>query len=90
MVMKKSRILLSGILVICILIIAMVSFHSVQEIHYLKSFYPDHFSVSEAAYAAVVELIKVLLIALPLVLIIFVCLLLLRLLSQSGQDHLLK
>lgn len=38
-------------------VVTAVSLHSVEEIHYLKSFYPDRFSVPEAA--AEVELIKV-------------------------------
>jgi hypothetical protein len=47
-----------------------VSWHSVEEIHYLKTFYPNHFSVEEAFYASGVELIKVILVGLPLFLVI--------------------
>jgi hypothetical protein len=57
---------------------AAVSFHSVQEIHYLKTFLPRDFTVDEAFYAAVIELIKVVIIGLPIVLIIGVCLAKLR------------
>lgn len=54
---------------ISLLVIAAVSWHSVEEIHYLKTFYPDHFTVEEAFYASLVELIKVFLIAFPLLLV---------------------
>lgn len=76
--MKSVYILLLSIVAACLIAIASVSFHSVWEIHYLKSFYPHKFSISEAAAAALVELIKVFLVALPLLLIIFVCLFLIR------------
>jgi hypothetical protein len=72
--MKQANIALLVASAVCLAVIAVVSLHSVWEIHYLKSFYPNHFSVSEAAYASVVELIKVALIAFPLVLLICVCL----------------
>ena len=55
---------------ICTIVIAAASWHSVEEIHYLKTFYPKEFSVEEAFYASGVELIKVILIAAPLVLVI--------------------
>ena len=51
---------------ITIAVIAAVSWHSVEEIHYLKTFYPRQFTVEEAFYASGVELIKVILIGLPL------------------------
>ncbi|MGO9569588.1 MAG: hypothetical protein ACLP5H_18815 [Desulfomonilaceae bacterium] len=50
---------------ISIVIVSAVCWHSVHEIHYLKSFYPQQFSVEEAYYASGVELIKVLIISLP-------------------------
>jgi len=49
-----------------------VCWHSVEEIHYLKSFFPKQFSVQEAYYAAAVELIKVVIIGLPIVFIIWI------------------
>lgn len=76
--MKPFHILLLTVVIACVTAISAVSFHSVWEIHYLKSFYPRHFSVSGAAAAALVELIKVFLVAFPLLLIIFVCLFLFR------------
>jgi hypothetical protein len=64
-------------------VIAAVSWHSVEEIHYLKSFYPKSFTVEEAFYAAGVELIKVFLIGFPLLAAIAVGLCLLR---HHGKD----
>ena len=81
--MKGLSLALLVVTVAAIVIIATVSLHSVWEIHYLKSFYPSHFTVSEVGWAAVVELIKVALVSLPLVLVISVCLHLRRLLRQG-------
>ncbi len=83
--MKYGDTILSVTIVICLTVISIVSFHSVSEIHYLKSFYPGQFSVSDAAYAAVVELVKVVLIAFPLVLTMLVCLFLIWLRTQSNK-----
>ena len=47
---------------ICMGVIAAVSWHSVEEVHYLKTFYPEQFTVQEAFYASGVEFIKVILI----------------------------
>jgi magnesium-transporting ATPase (P-type) len=69
---------LNLIVLIGVSVFAAVSFHSVQEIHYLKSFFPRDFTVDEAFYAAIIELIKVIIIGLPIVLIIGVCLAKLR------------
>ncbi len=68
--MKNQGRILSWIIWAGIVIIALVSYHSVWEIHYLKSFYPHSFTVAEAFYAAMVELIKVALAAGPIILII--------------------
>jgi hypothetical protein len=64
-------------IVIGIAVISAVCWHSVGEIHYLKTFYPQRFSVAEAFYASGVELVKVLIIALPFILIIVISLYLL-------------
>jgi hypothetical protein len=58
--------------------VSAVCLHSIEEIHYLKSFFPPEFTVQEAFYAAMVELIKVVIIAIPLILVIAVVLLFLR------------
>ena len=60
-----------------------VCLHSVEEIHYLKSFFPRDFTVEEAFYAAAIELIKVIIIGLPILLVIGVCMSKLR---QSERD----
>lgn len=83
--MKFVKIVLSVIIVICLAAIAIASFHSVWEIHYLKSFYQGHFSVAEAAYASIVELIKVVLISFPLIVMMCVSLFLITLLHKSGK-----
>ena len=81
------RFILLGAIAVCLIAIAAVSFHSVEEIHYLKSFYTGSFTVSEAAAASVVEFIKVCLVAFPLLLIILVCLFLLWLSNtKSGKS----
>jgi hypothetical protein len=83
--MNAMRIALLAIVAICLTIVTAVSLHSVKEIHYLKSFYPDRFSVSDAAAAAGVEFIKVSLVAFPLFLIVLVCLFLLWLSDKAGK-----
>lgn len=69
----KPVILIVAIIVSLFIIFA-VSFHSLEEIHYLKTFYPPSFTVEEAFYASAVELIKILVISLPFFVIIVVCL----------------
>ena len=70
---RSSRILLS-LSALGIVVFSAVCWHSIDEIHYLKSFFPKRFRVQEAYYAAAVELIKVVIIGLPIALIIFVSL----------------
>jgi len=73
--MKKAYIIvLLSAIIVSILVIFAVSWHSIEEIHHLKSFYPQHFTVEEAFYAALVEFLKVHIISLPFVLLIAVCL----------------
>jgi hypothetical protein len=65
--MKQSwRVWILSAITISFVVMAAVSWHSVEEIHYLKTFYPKQFTVEEAFYASGVELIKVILIGLPL------------------------
>ena len=71
---KNYSRLIFGVVILGILVLAAVCWHSVGEIHYLKSFFPKRFSVQEAYYAAGVELIKVVIIGLPIVLIISISL----------------
>ena len=57
-------------------IYSFICFHSVEEIHYLKSFFPQKFTVQEVFYASAVELIKVIIIGIPFFLFIRICLVL--------------
>lgn len=66
MSMKLNANLFLGVATISFLFLAAVCWHSVGEIHYLKSFFPRQFTVEEAYAASRVELIKVLFITLPL------------------------
>ena len=74
--MKKAGIAI--VVIGCLVVIAAVSWHSVEEIHYLKTFYPETFTVEEAYYASKVELVKVAIISLPLVVVIMAGLFLLK------------
>ena len=67
---RKQSAFLAAVIILSLIIIVAVCWHSVEEIHYLKSFYPKRFSVQEAFYASSVELVKVVIISLPLFLII--------------------
>ena len=66
---RAQRVLLFSAMTISVAIVSAVCWHSVQEIHYLKTFYPKQFSVEEAFYASAVELIKVIIISLPFILV---------------------
>jgi hypothetical protein len=73
--MKKIySIIIFSITILGVVIFSAVCWHSIEEIHYLKSFFPKQFSVQEACYAAAIELIKVIIIGLPIVLILSVSL----------------
>ena len=83
--MQPWRGLILSAVGISIVVIAAVSWHSVEEIHYLKTFYPKQFTVGEAFYASGVELIKVILIGLPLFLVIGAGLYLLRYCKKDAE-----
>ena len=72
--MRLNRSLPIGVIGICIAIIGAVCLHSVEEIHYLKTFFPRTFTVEEAFYASGIELMKVLIISIPLSLVVALCL----------------
>lgn len=62
---------MSGFLRFCIVLGLLVGFgalawHSLGEIHYLKTFYPPRFTVQESFYAAWVEVAKLVVVGLPL------------------------
>jgi hypothetical protein len=62
---RTKHILILSAIAISVIVVSAVCWHSLQEIHYLKSFYPKQFSVEEIFYASAVELIKVLVISVP-------------------------
>lgn len=63
---RKKQVLLGLILFLLWLPIVLVAQHSVEEIHYLKTFLPSQMTPAEAKDAALIELIKVTFIILPL------------------------
>ena len=67
---RTGQLLILCAIIISIIVVTAVCWHSLGEIHYLKSFYPRQFTVQEAFYASAVELIKVLIISLPFFLIV--------------------
>jgi lipopolysaccharide export LptBFGC system permease protein LptF len=75
----KCRIILIALVVLAFAAVTAVCLHSLEEIHYLKSFFPATFTVQQAFYAGALELVKVAIIALPLVLLIGICLFFIRL-----------
>ena len=80
-----KRLLLSLAIILSILIVAAVCYHSLEEIHYVKSFYPKQFTVEEAFYASGVELIKVVVIGVPFFLVLWVSLCLLKILGDRDK-----
>jgi len=74
----KARIVLAALVVLAFAGMTAICLHSLEEIHYLKTFFPRTFTVQEAFYAGALELIKVAIIALPLVLLIGICLFFIR------------
>ncbi len=73
-----SKIIIYSATISGVVLFSAVCWHSVEEIHYLKSFFPQQFSVQDAYYATAVELMKVIITGLPIGLVIAVCLHLLR------------
>ena len=72
------RAVILSVVSISLFVITAVCWHSMEEIHYLKTFFPRQFSVEETFYASGVELIKVVIISIPFIGIIItgLCLLL--------------
>lgn len=67
-------IITSAAIILAVAVFSAVCWHSVEEIHYLKSFFPKQFSLQEAYYATIIELIKVIIIEMPIILIIAITL----------------
>ncbi len=77
--MKRTyRVLILSTIAISIIVVSAVCWHSLEEVHYLKSFYPQQFTVEEAFYASAVELIKIMIVGLPFFLVVGTGLYLLR------------
>ncbi|HEY7586169.1 MAG TPA: hypothetical protein VH866_06635 [Candidatus Deferrimicrobiaceae bacterium] len=79
-----SKTIIYSVTIAGVILFSAVCWHSVEEIHYLKSFFPRQFSVQDAYYATAIELMKVIIIGLPIALIIAVSLYLLR---HSEKDY---
>ena len=79
------KLFLSIAIVVSVVIVFAVCWHSLEEIHYLKSFYPKSFNVEESFYASAVELVKVIIVSLPFVLVILVSLYLLGVNKKKDQ-----
>ena len=58
------------VIVISVVALSTICWHSIEEIHYLKSFFPKQFSAEEAMYASIVELIKIVILSIPFLLVI--------------------
>jgi len=71
--MKARDPILKSIIIIAVAALTALCYHSVEEIHFLKSFFPEEFTVQEAFYAGAIELIKVIIAAIPLFVIIALC-----------------
>jgi len=73
--MKRAyRTLSLAIIFVDLVVISGVCWHSIEEIHYLKSFFPKQFTVQEAYYASRIELIKIAIISFPVIVIIAISL----------------
>ncbi len=69
--MKKAyQIVITAVIIISVVIVSAICWHSIEEIHYLKSFFPKSFTVAEALYASVIELIKIVIACVPFLLVI--------------------
>lgn len=75
----------SFMIILGMVIFAAVCWHSVEEIHYLKSFFPKRFNAQEAYYASAIELVKVVIIGMPIVLFVVVSLYMLRHLDKEQE-----
>jgi len=69
----------------CLIAISAVCWHSVGEIHYLKTFFPKQFSVEDAFYASKIEFVKIAILSFPLLLIIGISLYILRCFGKDSE-----
>ncbi len=80
------KLFLSIAVVISVVVVFAVCWHSLEEIHYLKSFFPQSFTVEEAFYASALELVKVVIITLPFILVILISLYLIVGVSKNKDE----
>jgi len=69
-----------------VLIFSAISYHSIEEIHYLKTFLPQTYTVEQAFYACGIELIKIIIIAMPVLLVIVLCVISINRRGQIKED----
>jgi hypothetical protein len=67
---KHIELIITLAIIASVIFIFAICFHSLEEIHYLKSFFPKSFTLEQAFYASAIELIKITIIAIPFVLVI--------------------
>ena len=72
------RFITKSTLLICIIAFSAICYHSIEEIHYLKTFFPKSFTVEQAFYASGIELIKIIIVGIPVVLTVSILLSLFR------------
>lgn len=64
----KKKVILLIVGLTGVIILAFICAHSIEEIHYLKGFFTREFDTNQASLAASVELVKVVIIMIPMVL----------------------
>jgi len=74
-----------GIIVTSLVVYSAICYHSIEEIHYLKSFFPGEFTVEEAFFASGVELVKIIIIGIPILLVVAVCLVVMANKTERGD-----
>jgi ABC-type Fe3+ transport system permease subunit len=83
---SHGHLIWKSIIVLAVAALTALCYHSIEEIHYLKSFFPAEFTVREAFYASAIEMIKVAIAGVPLAVIIALCVVaLLR--KQNGPEQ---
>lgn len=75
---RNGKRVYTSVIVLAVAALSAICYHSIEEIHYLKSFFPAEFTVREAVYASAIELIKVIIAGIPLFAVITLCVLALR------------
>ena len=87
MMSRRYDIIAKSIIALAVLTFSAIAYHSIEEIHYLKSFLPQTYTVEQAFYACGIELIKIIIIAIPVFLVIVICIILIRQQGQINKDN---